>query len=485
MKLKLLLFTLCLTSFLGFSQLPNNSVAPNFTAVDLDGNTHTLQDYLDDGKTVILNVSATWCGPCWNYKQTGALSDIHYAYGEDASDEVVILYVEGDPSTTTADLNGTGNNTIGDWVSTTPFPIIDSATIANQYQITYFPTVYRICPDGLVSEAGQLSSANWNSNINANCGSLAGVDELARIEVEDAVICDNNVATDMDVELTNFGNNTITNVEIAANVGGNVQTFSESVTVSKFGRTTVSIDPVIDTNQDISFEIISINGNTPTNTDMSTSSPSIESPEAGQEIEVHIYTDNYPSEITWNMKDDAGNIVASGGPYQPGTEDQWGGGGPDAHTTKIQSVTLPTEGVCYSVELFDEFGDGWGFSNGNVDPGVAIFYEGEMIFSRTSVGDFGDALEIEPAVKYVEPLGLDVFDTFNFTMFPNPTDGELKLSANENFEFEIFTLQGKRVFQQKAESSFYNADLSEFQSGVYLLKVSIDGSSKTQKLIIK
>ena len=485
MKLKLPFIALFLTGFLGFAQLPNNSTAPNFTATDINGNTHTLQDYLDDGKTVILNFSATWCGPCWNYKETGALKDIYYAFGEHGSDEVVVLYIEGDPNTGLNELYGISGNTIGDWVSSTPFPIISNAALANQYQIGYWPTLYRICPDGIVNEINQLSNSNLESSINANCGVLSGVNNHAHVKVEDTKMCDEGDATDAIISLTNYGNNAINTLNIDVSVNGNIQSYTENVSLSKFQQTSFTINHIFVEGNANEFEIVSINGTSPFNSVLNTSNPEFSIPDmVGEEVEVHIYTDNYPSEISWNMKDDSGNLVASGGPYQPGNADQWGGGGPDAHTTKIHSVTLPTQGACYSIELLDAFGDGWGFSNGNVDPGVAIFYDSELIFSETSVGNFGSSLELNNAIKYNEPLSVDVFETFNFSMYPNPSNGVLNLSANQNFEFEIYTLQGKKVYQQKAASNMYTTELYSLQKGIYLVKLNISGVMKTQKLII-
>ena len=469
MKLKLLILCLSFFCLKGFTQIADGSVAPNFTATDLDGNSHTLQDYLDDGKTVILNISATWCGPCWNYKQTGALSDIHYAYGEDASDEVVVLYIEGDAATTTADLYGNGSNTIGDWVTTTPFPIIDNAAIANQYQISYYPTVYRICPDGFVTETGQLTSTAWDSNINANCGPLTGVDELAGINVNDAILCEDSVATDMDIELTNFGNNTMTSVQIDVNNGGNVQTFTETVSISKFGSTSVNINPVLDASQDFTFEISSVNGNTVTASDLSSDMPALGAAEEFETtlVELDILLDNYPDETTWEITDSSGSVVHSGGPYnnQQGQLIQ-------------ESLNLDVED-CYTFAIFDAFGDGiccaWGTGSYSLKTS-----DGDIIASG---GDFGSE-ESKTYKNYIN-LSVEDFGVYNFKMYPNPTDGELNLQANENFDFEVYTLQGKKVYQQEASANFYRTNLSELQSGIYLLKVNIDGISKTQKLIIK
>ncbi len=138
-----------------------SALAPDFTTTDINGNTHNLYDYLNAGKTVVLEISATWCSPCWSFHQNGALKDFYNDYGPAGSDEVMVLFVEGDPATTEAELYGPSANSQGDWVTGTPFPIINDDNIATLYNLAYFPTVYMICPTGDYWEVGQGTTAYY------------------------------------------------------------------------------------------------------------------------------------------------------------------------------------------------------------------------------------------------------------------------------------------------------------------------------------
>ncbi|MEO0007148.1 MAG: hypothetical protein RJA20_1344 [Bacteroidota bacterium] len=149
------------------AQIPDGSIAPDFTGVDINGESHNLYDLLNAGKHVYIDVSATWCGPCWNYHNSHAFRDLWETHGPPGTDEAFVMFIEGDGATNTACLYGPSGcvgGTQGDWVSGTPYPIIDDASIAGLYQIAYYPTIFYICPyDKKVYEAGQLPATSlWN-----------------------------------------------------------------------------------------------------------------------------------------------------------------------------------------------------------------------------------------------------------------------------------------------------------------------------------
>ena len=78
---KTLLIIACFISSFALAQLPANSLGADFTVTDIDGETHNLYDILDEGKTVILDLFATWCGPCWSFAETGVLENLQNECG--------------------------------------------------------------------------------------------------------------------------------------------------------------------------------------------------------------------------------------------------------------------------------------------------------------------------------------------------------------------------------------------------------------------
>lgn len=480
MKKTLLAIITLFSGAAAFAQLPNGSSAPDFTATDINGNTHTLSEYLAAGKTVIIDISATWCGPCWNYHNTHHLDDVTSAYGPEGSDEVVVLFVEGDGATTMDDLYGTGTNTRGNWVEDSNYAIINSAAIADLYEIAYFPTVYRICPDGIVTEIGAATASSIRTGINANCGALAGMANLVKAEAAEQRFC--SVANDVvKAKVRNFGNANITSgtVELKEN-GVTVATKAFTGNLTVFGTSTQSFS-AITVNPDAAYtaEIIAVNGAAPANADLAASEvPIIIAQQANTSVDLHIKTDNYPGEIRWEVRNSANAIVASGGPYQEGPAAD-GAGGPDANTTIIQSISVPAN-ECFSVVLKDSYGDGWTY--GTTPHGIDIYSDGNMIFSQGA--NFSTNLVV-PAAMNTTQLGVGDQNQSIFAISPNPSTGVFNLHTTETASVEVFDITGKKVFAAPAINDNGIINLSGLQKGIYFAKVKTATGEDVQKLMLQ
>lgn len=185
----------CLTAATSMAQV--GAVAPDFTVTDINGNSHNLYTYLNSGKVVLLDVSATWCGPCWNFHNAHYLEDLYAEYGPNGTDEVVVLFYEGDAATNAQDLDGTDAASQGDWITGTPYPIINETPLQlslNVYAPLGYPTINVIsCADKKIKwdlwDSQAASQATSLQNMRAKvqeqidaCASAAGISENSILE---------------------------------------------------------------------------------------------------------------------------------------------------------------------------------------------------------------------------------------------------------------------------------------------------------------
>ena len=83
-------------------------------------------------------------------------------------------------------------------------------------------------------------------------------------------------------------------------------------------------------------------------------------------------------------------------------------------------------------------------------------------------------------------LDVDTFTINEISLYPNPAKNQIQFSNIEGVsaEIRIFNVLGKQVFQQ-SKITEKSIDISSFNKGIYLVKITIDGKSKTQKLVIQ
>ena len=83
-------------------------------------------------------------------------------------------------------------------------------------------------------------------------------------------------------------------------------------------------------------------------------------------------------------------------------------------------------------------------------------------------------------------------DDTELSLYPNPTKGSLYLKPgieiDSQSEIRIMDSTGRLVYEQKFSSliidDILKIDLSDYQSGLYLLQFNHSGVSRTQKIIL-
>ena len=398
----ILLTTVCLTSF---AQLPNGSHAPNFTGISLEGDTIELYDILGQGKSVIIDVMAVWCPPCWSFHQTGTLEELYELYGPDGTDELVVLMIEADPSTQEAWLRG-GGNSIGDWTPGVKYPIINLDVFNNLYNIRYFPTIYHVSPDLTVDEIERVAVEDY-INAARNVRQPAGSNdaEIKGDNTPNGGFC----IYEPGMYLQNMGSNEMTSAEIAMNIDGQtVQTVEWTGQLNPYGVDYVTFDPISSYDGAVvSFEVQTVNGEADGGSQNNNIEKDLLRPAERQErfYTMTVMTDDYPEETYWRILNENGDVVADGGNIGIFSGSVAPGAYADAGTEYATEVGLDANG-CYTLEFYDAAGDGMCCQYGE---GFYRFEDGYGNLIRTNA-QFGvlDAtvMSVEDAVKELNAIML-------------------------------------------------------------------------------
>lgn len=229
--MKKLIFTFLALSSVFASQAQwkadGTALTSTFAMKDINNVNYDLFTMLNTGKHVVIDLSATWCGPCWSYHQTHVLDTYFDKYGPTGTavkDAQVFLY-EVDQATTAADLNGTTGATQGDWVTGTTHPICNetstntvvSAFLAPGTTSYGVPAVFVVCKNKQLYKisTGITTEPSLRNYIAGKCG----VGPLSNDDVMDINFSYNiypNPAADLatihlDLETPNTVSYTITN----------------------------------------------------------------------------------------------------------------------------------------------------------------------------------------------------------------------------------------------------------------------------------
>lgn len=486
-----------LFAFLGLfataqAQLADGVVVQDFTVTDINGNTYQLYDILNEGKSVVLDVFATWCGPCWSYHQGNHLKEVWNQYGPDGTDEMFVIAIEADGSTPLDALYGQGGGTLGDWTAGVPYPIVDDATLNSFLNINYFPTIYLICQDRTIREAGQINAASMY-NLANQCAQTVGNHNAGMSDYKgyDDVVCDDLTFTPR-IKLQNNGEEIMTSATLTASVNGTVQSqVNWDGLLYPFETELIYFDEITITPGDaIDLEIVDVNGNPDEDTADNSHHVDVEIPGEvkNNTLKIEILTDDEAYQIYWAVLNPDQTILAKGGNNFVGL---WGGGlqnlpplgGYDDNTLYEEYVTLPSEG-CYKFVIVDNWGNGlngdgyFKVTNGNED----IIYEGTdfgAITSRTLDADFSTGTT-------------EITELESMEVYPNPTQGDVivNMDLTETIEAELRvvdltgkTIQVQNLGQLNSGNHNFEVSMKNIPSGIYYVELVSETGIQTEKVV--
>lgn len=455
------------------AQLPDNSVCPDFTGTDLNGVSHHLYAYLDSGYTVFLDVSATWCGPCWSYHNSHAFANLYNQYGPGtAENKVRVFMIEGDPTTTNADLHGTGNSTQGDWITGTPYPIIDNGSIADMLEITYFPTIYKVCPNRIITEVGQKTTSQLWASV-SSCQVATEATDAALLPNTNQLGGCAGAEVSLVARLQNMGTTPLTTATIEARQGSTViGSTTWTGNLATYGITNVDVTNFTPSaSTQVTLAITSTDGNM-NNNNTTTVVQASTLVATSTQVTMEVKTDNYGSETTWKLFNPNGSVFAQGGPY-----------GNNQTTTYNWNLS---DLSCYRLEFYDAYGDGFCCSYGNGYYKVMV--NGATVLQGGSFASVDQKFFHTDNAAGIADNQLDR----SLSVYPNPSTGrvtvEYTLEQGAAVNVTVTDLVGKTVMQQSLRTASgvqtETIDLGNLSNGMYLLKLDAGDRQATRTITL-
>lgn len=455
--------------------------AQNWTATDLDGVQHSIADYVAEGKTVLVDLSAHWCGPCWAWHGTGIMEKMYEEFGPEGTNDLMVFFIDGSQNTANTDqstlalLQGAAGSQ-GDWTAGTEYPIIgpngQGVLVANQYDFPGYPTLFMHCP-GAPNGVEIQRTATWQQfytswrNACPSAFNNGNVDATL-FSSEASLVCPDD---EVKVELHNMGTTNLTSATVTLMDGATpVGTVNWTGNLARWATAEVLFPSVDITGPTDLMGVVSApNGGTDDHPegDEQAYSYDLALTAALATVNFEIRTDGYASEITWKLFNGNGQVVAQdpAGNYANNT------------TYNYWWDLNPNE--CYTLEVYDSYGDGI-FSPG--------FYKiksgGVTLIQGGSHASLGQEKFVAGATVSVVENALES----GLSVFPNPTSGmltiDLDLPRAATVEFTVHNVLGEVVLQKTAGqaqgSQQVSLDLGALANGSYVLNVMADGMSATR-----
>ena len=474
------------------AQLPDGSVAPDFTYTDINGNSHRLYDYLNAGKTVIIDVSATWCGPCWNYHNTNAIEDLWVAHGpsggqgvsQSTTDDVIVLFIEGDGSTSGTDLRNSTSNSYGDWTAGANHPIIDlsvndASSFKTNYAISAFPTIMKICPNRLLTGLDALPAADLYTEV-GKCPppATSSADVLFQSYAGIPVDCPGTSYTPS-IKFMNNSTTTLTSATLDVKLNGvTVSTGAFTGSLSQYGISTITGSAISNfTGGNLVFTVTTA-GDVNSANNVYTKNIGHSSTIISGNIKIVPITDKYGKETTWALKGYNGSTKSSGGPYTTAAS--------VGETPQQPKYTILSNG-CYYLEVKDLYGDGFTGSSGN---GSLSIYVG-----NTAVVKIDNFTTDYTAVGFVVDNSLSLGENAQLgelNVYPNPATNKVNVSftaQSSDYTVQVADITGRILKTSKYDNlngfQDLEIDLKEINSGNYIVTIITNNGSFNRNIIIE
>ena len=190
-------------------------------------------------------------------------------------------------------------------------------------------------------------------------------------------------------------------------------------------------------------------------------------------INLFMRTDDNPGETSWELKDDMGNVLHSGGPYTEAG-------------LVVQEAFELEDLSCYQFFFYDEGGDGLNA------PGFFAIYHGNNNYILQGIGDFGYGLSTDISTDNNTSIE-DIIAETEVKVYPNPFSNYTNIAVTTNevshIKVNMYNILGELVYQSDegmlaAGEQIIRVSGEGLQNGVYFVQLQVNEQVITERVTV-
>ncbi|RDK84171.1 T9SS type A sorting domain-containing protein [Marinirhabdus gelatinilytica] len=288
---------------------------------------------------------------------------------------------------------------------------------------------------------------------------LANADDVNLRSIQDVPeLCAETLAPVINIQ--NNGANDLTSLDIEYSInGGTPETYTWTGLLTSLQNEDVELPEVSFTMQATNTIDVTI-PNDDDNSNNDATSSFDQAVNGTGTVYMELNTDQYGSEVRWNVTDVDGNVLYNGGPY--------------GNNTTINE-TFQLDAGCHTFNLIDTYGDGGGAVTLTDSDGTEIYSTNGAYGSGESQNFGSDGVQI---------LSVGEVTAQQVVIYPNPATDVLNVKNAETGSIAVFDILGKKIIELNDLSLNEAINVSTLQAGTYLVKISVGGTVTTEKFII-
>lgn len=278
-------------------------------------------------------------------------------------------------------------------------------------------------------------------------------------------------------EMTNYGTETLTSVKYNVEIAGQTQEFEWTGELAAEDTADVSFEMEIPFGTYSGTLLLTEANGVPFEAMNNLQATCSEWPELEvvdsdvTDLKLYIVQDQFGEQITWDIINSTGEVVAEGGPYEHLA---------NSGDTQVNVEDLPALSTdeCYLFRIYDSNNNGICCNYGN---GYYYFEDSDGNTFLEGAGNYGAmATEIFSIKK--SGYGFEENEVAGVIIYPNPANNKVCV-VGENIEtVEIYNILGQKVTTVEG-SDDTTVDVASYQDGIYLVRVVTGESTITTKKI--